>query len=351
MLYQVYAGSYTSESDLDGIYQIELDTEKAKLRLIRTYRECDNPSFLAVTPEYLYALSERDKDGMLSAYKRNRTDGALTFLGAVPTKGDAMCHLNIWPDGRHFSAANYMSGSVFTGSIRKDGTLGEICAFCQHTGVGFYNTARQDGPHVHCTRLSEDERRLYVSDLGLDQVFCYEVGRDASLTLAPEASQIMLPRGEGPRHFVFRKQGKFLYLTAELGSRVFVYETRDGGITWQEIQALSTLPEGYTEENTAADLHFSRDGRFLYASNRGMDSIVLYQVDEDTGRLHTKGFYEAYGRCPRNFCISPDDNYLLIANQMSGNIVLCRRNPETGELCGKADELSAGQASFVTAVS
>lgn len=350
MLFQVYAGSYTSGSDLDGIYQIELDTEKEKLRLIRTYRECDNPSFLAVTPEYLYAVSEREEDGMVSAYKRNRADGALTFLGFLPTEGSAMCHLNVWPDGKHFSAANYGSGSVFTGSIREDGSLEKVCALCRHTGAGYYKTTRQEGPHVHCTGLSADGKRLYVSDLGLDQVFCYEVGKDASLTLAAENAQIRLPKGEGPRHFVFRKQGRLLYLTAELGSKVFVYETQDGGMTYREIQKVSTLPEDYTGENTASDLHFSRDGRFLYVSNRGMDSIVLYEADEAGGRLQTKGCFEAYGQCPRNFCITPDDNFLLIANQMSGNIVLCRRNVETGELYEKADELPAGQVSFVTAL-
>lgn len=350
MLYQVYAGSYTSESDKDGIYQIELDTQKERLRLIGAYREMENPSFLAVTPEHLYAVSERDEDGMVGAYKRNRADGTLDFLGSVSTRGSAMCHLSIWPGGKYFSAANYMSGSVFTGSIRRDGSLEAVQAFCQHKGVGYHHTTRQEGPHVHCTQLSEDGRRLYVSDLGLDQVFCYEVGKDASLRLGEEKAQIRLVKGEGPRHFVFRNQGKFLYLTAELGSKVFVYETRDEGRSYQEIQAVSTLPEGYTKENTAADLHFSHDGRFLYASNRGMDSLVLYEADKTSGRLDIKGYYEAYGQCPRNFCITPDDKYLLIANQVSGNIVLCRRDKETGALCGKADEMSAGAVSFVTAV-
>ena len=348
MVFQVYAGSYTGSNDPDGIYQIELDTKKEKLRLIRTYKESDNPSFLEVTEDYLYAVSEREEDGMVSAYKRDRTDGTLTFLNSIPTKGNSMCHLNIWPGGRYFSAANYMSGSVFTGSIRADGPLEKVQAFCQHEGIGYYHMTRQEGPHVHCTQLSEEGKYLYVSDLGLDQVFCYEVGEEASLTLAKENAQIRLPKGEGPRHFIFRNSGRFLYLTAELGNKVFVYEAKDGGKAYQEIQAISTLPEDYTEENTAADLHFSRDGKFLYASNRGMDSIVLYEVDEETGQLKTKGYYDAYGQCPRNFCITPDNRYVLIANQVSGNIVLCRRNEETGELSERLDELSAGQVSFVT---
>lgn len=350
MVFQVYAGSYTGRDDPDGIYQIELDTKKEKLRLIRTYTESDNPSFLEVTEDYLYAVSERDEDGMVSAYKRNRADGTLTFLNSISTKGTSMCHLNIWPGGRYFSAANYMSGSVFTGSIRSDGSLEKVQAFCQHEGTGYYHRTRQEGPHVHCTQLSADGKFLYASDLGLDQVFCYEAGENASLTLAGESAQIRLPKGEGPRHFIFRSQGRFLYLTAELGNKVFVYEKADGGKTYREIQAVSTLPENYTGENTAADLQFSKDGKFLYASNRGMDSIVLYEVNEAAGCLKTKGYYEAFGQCPRNFCITPDNRYLLIANQISGNVVLCRRNEETGELSGKLDELSAGQASFVTAV-
>ena len=353
MLYQVYAGAYTDKENTEGIYHLELDTEKERLRVVRSYRESDSPSFLAVTPDYLYAVSEREdsNEGMVSAYRRNRENGELHFINSIVTRGTAMCHINVWPDGKHFSAANYMSGSVFTGRIREDGSLDRVCAFCQHesTGAGA-NPVRQDGPHVHCTQLSEDGRRLYVADLGLDRVFCYDIGKDASLMPVKESAQIHLPAGEGPRHLVFRNQGRFLYLTAELGSKVFVYETKDGGMTYQEIQRVSTLPEGYDGENTAADLHFSRDGRFLYVSNRGMDSLVWYETDAASGRLNTKGCCDAYGKCPRNFCITPDDQYLLIANQVSGNIVLCRRNTQTGEPGPKLDVLPARAASFVTAL-
>lgn len=353
MLYQVYAGAYTDKENTEGIYQLELDTEKETLRVVRSYRESDSPSFLAVTPDYLYAVSEREDsgEGMVSAYRRNRKNGDLAFINSIVTQGTAMCHINVWPDGRHFSAANYMSGSVFTGRIREDGFLDGVCAFCQHESMGAgANPVRQDGPHVHCTQLPEDGRRLYVADLGLDRVFCYDIGKDASLTPAKESAQIYLPAGEGPRHLVFRNQGRFLYLTAELGNKVFVYETKDGGETYENIQTVSTLPEGYEGVNTAADIHFSLDGRYLYASNRGMDSLVLYEADVSTGLIETKGYYGAFGKCPRNFCITPDNNYLLIANQESGNVVLCRRNADTGELCGKADEVEIPRVAFVTAV-
>lgn len=350
MRYQVYAGAYTDKENQDGIFQLELDTEKETLRIVRTYRECDSPSFLAVTPDYLYAVSEREDsgEGMVSAYQRNRENGELHFINSIVTRGTAMCHINVWPDGRYFSAANYMSGSVFTGNIREDGSLGGVCAFCQHesTGAGA-NPVRQDGPHVHCTQLSENGRRLYVADLGLDRVFCYDIGKDASLTPAKESAQIHLPAGEGPRHLVFRNQGRFLYLTAELGNKVFVYETKDGGETYENIQTVSTLPDGYKGENTAADIHFSRDGRFLYVSNRGMDSIALYEADCADGVLKAKGHFGAFGRCPRNFCVTPDNGYLLIANQESGNIVLCKRNADTGELCGKKDEIEMKRVAFV----
>ncbi|MDE6964991.1 MAG: lactonase family protein, partial [Lachnospiraceae bacterium] len=165
---------------------------------------------------------------------------------------------------------------------------------------------------------------------------------------AKESAQIHLPAGEGPRHLVFRNQGRFLYLTAELGNKVFVYETKDGGETYENIQTVSTLPDGYKGENTAADIHFSRDGRFLYVSNRGMDSIALYEADCADGVLKAKGHFGAFGRCPRNFCVTPDNGYLLIANQESGNIVLCKRNADTGELCGKKDEIEMKRVAFVT---
>lgn len=364
MIVHIYTGSYTGADNRDGIRQFALDTDREKLRLVRTYREIDNPSFLALAPGFLYGVSERDRDGMVSAYKRSPADGELSFLGSISTRGDAMCHLNVWPGGRFFSAANYMSGSVFTGRIRKDGSLERVCAFCQHEGVGYYHggqdgeacgwpaylSDRQEGPHVHCTQLSEDGKRLYVSDLGLDRIFCYETGENGALTLAGEYEQIQLPQGEGPRHFLFRRGGALLYVTAELGSRVFVYAAGDDGRSYRQIQSISTLPEGFDGENTAADLHFSGDGRFLYVSNRGMDTLALYEVDGGSGLLRARGYYDAYGQCPRNFCITPDGRYLLVANQVSGNLVLQRRNVESGELCGKADEVSAPQISFVTAV-
>lgn len=351
MIYQVYVGSYTGKENADGIYQLELDAERGRLQMVRAYRESDNPSFLAVAGDYLYAVSEREEsaEGMVSAYRRNPKDGTLTFINSISTDGTAMCHINVWPERKYFSAANYMSGSVFTGNIHRDGSLGKVCAFCQHEGVGFH-MVRQNGPHVHCTQLSENGKRLYVSDLGLDRLFCYEIGEDASLTLAQENAQIVLPAGEGPRHFLFQNQGRFLYLTAELGNRVFVYRTEDNGKTYRNIQMISTLPEGYMGENTAADIRFSMDGKFVYVSNRGMDSIVWYEADSETGLLKIKDYHGTFGKWPRNFCITPDNNYLLIANQISGNVVLCRRNTKTGEIIGKMDEIWISQAAFVTAV-
>ncbi|MCM1136349.1 MAG: lactonase family protein [Clostridium sp.] len=352
MLYHVYVGSYTDEKNADGIYQLELDGEKGKLRMVRAYQECDGPSFLAVTKDCLYAVSEREDsdEGMVSAFSRNAEDGGLTYLNSIPTSGTAMCHINMWPGGRYFSAANYMSGSVFTGSIGENGKLEKVCDFKQHTGVGYYSKTRQDGPHVHCTQLSEDGKLLYVADLGLDRLFCYEIGREGALTLGGEEMQIRLPKGEGPRHFVFRDKGKYLYLATELGNKVFAYGREEERPVYQNIQTIGTLPENYREENTAADIHFSMDGRFLYVSNRGMDSLVMYKVDGKTGMLELGGYYEAYGRCPRNFCITPDDKYILIANQVSGNIVLCERNMATGKIGEKADEVFAPKACFVTAV-
>lgn len=350
MLYHVYAGSYTDEKDKNGIYQLVLDTEKGTLRMIRAYQESDSPSFLAVTHDYLYAVSEREQseEGMVSAYRRNHADGSLTWLNAIPAKGTAMCHIHVWPGGRYFSVANYMSGSVFTGKIRENGLLEKVCSFRQHEGTGYYSKTRQDGPHVHCTQLSADGRRLYVTDLGLDQLFCYEVGKEGALKPGKETAQIKLPAGEGPRHFIFRDQEKYLYLVAELGNKVFVYEKLEDGAGYKNIQAISTLPENYRKYNIAADIHFSEDGNFVYVSNRGMDSLVMYEVDGNTGRLKTGGYYEAHGECPRNFCITPDDKYILIANQVSGNIVLCGRNVETGAIGDKTDEIAIPHASFVT---
>lgn len=350
MKYHVYVGSYMGRSGSDGLYLLELDTQKKKLRTIESYPEhSDNPSFLAVTDRYLYAVSEKGGSGAISAFVRDKANGKLTFLNCLQTEGSAMCHLTAWPDGQHLSAANYMSGSLLAVSVLPDGSMGEVCDFVQHHGAGYDANDRQEGPHVHSTVLSPDGKRLYAADLGLDRIFCYDICKNGALYLADEKMQIAVPNGEGPRHFLFSQGGKYLYLVTEMGGKLLIYKDY-GNHCYQLIQSISTLPDDFNGKNLSADIHMSADGLHLYVSNRGFDGITVFAVDSQTGTVTLIGYYDCFGNGPRNFCITPDDGYLLIANQQSGNVVLCKRNTITGAMGEKLCEVKIPQAVYVTAV-
>lgn len=351
MIYHVYVGSYMGENGGDGIYLFELDTGNKKLSLITTYPEMSsNPSFLTLTRDQVFAVSELETCGYITSFSRNPVTGELEKRNRIKTDGTAMCHLCVWPDGKYLSASNYMSGSLLVCSVEEDGKIGTICDFIQHSGVGFDCGNRQEGPHMHASGVSPDGKYLYAADLGLDQVFCYQIEEGGTLSLADEALQIHTPDGTGPRHFVFRKDGRLLYLVTEMGNQLFVYETRDCDGAFHEIQSISTLSGEFNDFNLAADIHLSNDEKFLYVSNRGANNIAVFSVSEESGRVNLVGHYSCFGDFPRNFCITPDDHFVLIANQKSGNVVLCERNVETGAIDEKLADIQVSNAVFVIAI-
>lgn len=349
MKYDVYIGTYSVDKS-QGIYQGELDTDARILEVKTAYPEhIENPSFLAVAGNRLYAVNELSAGGAVAAYERDEKSGRLKFLSRYETEGAGMCHVTVWPDRRHISLANYNSGSLVVCGLDGEGLPKETTAFIRHEGVGYDAGGRQEGPHVHSTVVSADNRFLYAADLGLDQLFCYQI-EDGALKLSDSAHQVRVPAGEGPRHFVFTPDGRYLYLVTEMGNRLHVMRRDEESGGYISIQTLSTLPEKAKEGNTAADIHFSADLQYLYVSNRGEDCITGYLLDKGSGEAVCIGFFPAYGRGPRNFCITPDDRYMLIANQFSDNLVLCGRDPKTGVIGEKLCELNIPQPVFVTTI-
>ena len=349
MIYDVYVGTYTGPKGGDGIYHIKLDTEAKTLTPVASYPEdSDNSSFLVVKPDHVYAVSEKAPFGYVSAFARDAATGALKFENRVEAPGVALCHLTMWPDGKHLSGANYGNGSVVVCSVKEDGSMDKLCDEKQHAGVGFDSTGRQAGPHAHSSVVAPNGKELYVADLGLDWLACYEMQEDGTLVLADEARQIKTPGGEGPRHFVFSDDGKFLYLVTEMGNKMLVYEEING--SYQLIQQENLLPADFEGFNTAADIHFSHDKKFIYGSCRGRDCLTAFRVDPQTGRISLSGYYDSCGKCPRNFCIVPGDEFALITNQETGNLVLCPRNPETGVIDGPVAELSVPKAVYVSVI-
>jgi 6-phosphogluconolactonase len=339
----VYVGTYTRQ-DSKGIYAYRFLPATGKLTPIGLVGETENPSFLALHPNhrFLYAVNEisnyeGQSAGSVSAFSIDVKTGMLTALNKVTTRGTIPAHLVVDKTGKSLVVANYGSGSVAVFPLNADGSVGAASAFVQHTGL---NTGpRQKGPHAHAVTLSPDNRFVFVPDLGLDQVLSYRLD-PAKGTLTPNDPPFAkVTQGSGPRHFVFHPDGQFAYTLSEMGSLVTVFAYDRAGGTLKDLQTISTLPKDFSGTNNAAELEVHPSGRFLYASNRGHDSIAVFAIDPRAKTLTPVEHVPTQGKMPRNFAIDPTGAYLLAANQNSNNIVLFRIDQKTGRLTPTGDDL------------
>ena len=234
--------------------------------------------------------------------------------------------------------ANYSSGSVAVLPVMKDGRLVEASDAVQHEGASV-NASRQKAPHAHSITLDPANRYAFAADLGTDKVMIYRLDAARGKLIPNKPPWACTKPGAGPRHFAFHPSGKYAYVINELDSTMmaFTYDGSRGSLT--EIQIAPTLPEGWEGTNYCADVHVHPGGRFLYGSNRGHDSIVIYAIDPSTGRLALRGHGPTLGKAPRNFAIDPTGTFLLAANQDSDNIVVFRIDPATGLLSPTGHEL------------
>jgi 6-phosphogluconolactonase len=332
----VYVGTYTSGGS-EGIYLYRLDLKTGALIHAGTTRGVVEPSYLTLDRRgrFLYAVNEVEeyegaRSGAVSAFAIDRRTGALRFINRRASKGGAPCYVTTDKPGRFILVANYVGGNVAVLPIEKDGSLGETTDVKQDSGSG-PNRERQEGPHAHCIVLDGAGRFAYACDLGTDRVMAYRFDAHAG-RLVPNAAQpfVELKPGAGPRHMIFHPGGRFAYVMNELDSTVTVF-ARDGAKgTLRASETLSTLPAGFAGANTGADLHATHDGRFLFCSNRGHDSIASFRVD--ASGLRSLGHTHTGGKTPRNFAIDPTGRFLLVANQKSDNVVTFRLDPATGSL-------------------
>lgn len=337
--FRVYVGTYTRGSDSQGIYQLSMDSQTGKLSLVNVTENVENPSFLAIHPnqKYLYAVNEvRDfqgqKSGAVSAFSIDPQSGNLTFLNQQASQGGDPCHLVVDATGKYVLVANYGGGNICSLPLLKNGTLKESTSFVQHKGSSV-NPARQKAPHAHSINLDSQNSHAIVADLGIDQLRVYQFNaEDGSLTPNPVPG-FKLPPGAGPRHFTFHPSGKWGYVINELNLTVTAmnYDAKTG--TFEEIQTISTVPPGTDlKGNSTAEVQVHPSGRFLYGSNRGPNTLAMYRIDEQTGKLTSIGFQPTGGAMPRNFKIDPSGTFLLAANQNTDNIVVFRIDQKTGLL-------------------
>ncbi len=321
----VYFGTYTRETSR-GIYQSRFDTETGALSEPRLAAEIESPSFLALHPNkrFLYAVTE-SKEGTVSGFSIG-ADGELTKINTQATNGALPCDLEVDATGRMLVVANYRSGSTIAYSIGEDGALSEPTAFHQHEGSSVHE--RQDAPHAHSVDFTFDNRHVIVSDLGIDKVVTFEADPDSG-GITP-FSEVSVAPGSGPRHFAFHPSGKFGYSLGELGSTVTVMSHAGG--KFETIESISTLPEDFDGHSTTAEIAVHPSGRFVYASNRGHDSIAVFSIDPTGGRVTRIAVIKSGGVRPRNFAIDPSGQYLLAAHQDTDNVVVFKIDQQTGIL-------------------
>lgn len=344
----VYVGTYTSgPSKSEGIYVCRLDVKTAALSLQATVPGVADPSFLVVarSRKYLYAVNETEefegkKSGAVSSFAVDRATGDLRFLNKRASLGGAPCHLSLSEGDGHLLVANYAGGNVAVLPIKGDGSLEDATAMKQQSGTG-PNRERQESAHAHSITLDRGDRFAAACDLGADKIFIYRFDKRTGNLTANERQPFFQTRpGAGPRHFAFHEGGKFAFVINELNSTVtsLAYDEKAGTLT--EIQTLSTLPAGWSQPNSCADLHISPNGAFLYGSNRGHDSIVSYAIDKTRGTLSLIEHTPTQGKTPRNFAIDPSGKYLLAANQRSDSIVSFSIDQKTGKLTPTGNTLS-----------
>ncbi len=341
----VFIGTYT-HTDSQGIYTCRFDRDTGELEQVSVATGAGNPSFVTLHPSkrYLYAASEvmeldGKEQGAVYAYSIDAEPGELSYLSSQGSGGPGPCHVKVDATGRFVLAANYHGGSVCMLPIEDDGSLAPASDFIQHEGSSV-NPRRQDQAHAHSINLDAQNHFAYVPDLGQDRVVIYRLDTDDGRLIPNEPAYVKVNPGFGPRHFDFHPGGKWAYLINELGSMITVFEyDRESG-SLSEFQVIGTLPTGFSGSNTTADIHVHPSGRFVYGSNRGHDSIAIFAVDEDSGRLTALGHRSTRGRTPRNFGIDPSGRFLIAANQGSDNIVSFHIDQDTGSLTPTGHELN-----------
>jgi 6-phosphogluconolactonase len=334
--YLVYVGTYTDHGS-KGIYAYRFDSSSGKLTSLGLAAEAAEPSFLAVdsSGQFLYAANETadyngEPTGAVSAFSIQPQTGKLSLLNQVSSRGEGPAHITLDRTGKYALVSNYTLGSVAVFPVLKNGRLGETTAFVQHQGASV-NPQRQKGPHAHAITLSPDNRFAIVADLGLDQLLTYSFDA-AKGTLGTQPQIVKASAGAGPRHLVFSSNGRFLYVINELQSTVAAYSYNAATGALHELQTVSTLPKGFSGNSTAAEIEIHPSGKFLFASNRGDDSIAVFAIELHNGTLTHVETDPTGGKTPRNFAIDPTGSWLLAANQDSNNIVVFRIDHKTGHL-------------------
>lgn len=323
---KIYLGTYTKRES-KGIYEITLDTERKKLENLTLVAEAGNPTYLALTDDrsYLYAVLKEEAGNGVGMFKLTN-DGTAERVDTVVLDGASPCYVAYDGTRSLVYSANYHDGKISVYHTDKEGSL-TLADRVKHEGSSAHEN--QDAPHTHYINVTPDKKHLVACDLGTDGVYTYTVDVEGKLT---EVHRYNAKPGTGPRHIVFSPDGTRAYLFGELSSEVLVlnYDSKNG--SFEHVQTISTIPEEHTEFNSGAAIRISNDGKFVYASNRGHDSIAVFAVSLVDGTLQLVETVSTEGHFPRDFDLDPTNQFVLVGHQESDNLTLFERDSETGKL-------------------
>lgn len=321
-----------------------LDAKTGSLKLQHRTGEVEHPFFMAVSKDqkFLYSIHAKSfgskEPEQVAAYALEGRTGRMKLLNRQSTRGTASCYLKVDATGKTLLVANYSTGNIASLPVKEDGSLGEAASFVQHAGKSV-DPARQDAPYAHCIEVSPDNCFAFVADLGLDQVLSYKLDAKTAKLTANEPPFAKAPPGAGPRHLTFHPNGKHVYVINELKNSVtrFEYDAQAGKLIQQ--QTISTLPTDFTGTSYCADLKITPNGRFLYGTNRGHDSIAAYRIADD-GTLKLIAIEPSLGKGPQNLAILPGGELLLCANMPGDNVAIFRIDQESGRLKSVGEPMS-----------
>jgi 6-phosphogluconolactonase len=347
----VFVSAFAS-GDKGGIHAFQFNTTTGSLKPLHRTADAQNPFFLAISPDKksLYAIHAEKfggpDDEFVTAHAIEGTSGQLKRLNQQSTRGTASCYLDVDATGKTVLVANYSSGSVAALPVKPDGQLAEAASFVQHEGTSA-DPQRQKGPNAHSFVISPDNRFALAADLGIDKIMIYRLDAStAKLTANKTQPFAALAPGSGPRHLAFHPEGKHLYAINELKNTITVFDYGTESGTLKERQTIPTLPADFTGKSFTADLKVTPDGKFLYGTNRGHDSIARYRIGEDR-TLMLLGIEPSLGKGPQNLLITPDGKWLLCANMPGNSVVVFKINPETGAITATGEPVSMPMPSCI----
>lgn len=334
----VYVGTFSVRGS-EGIYVYAFERSSGTLQLIQTVNTLESPTFLTVHPsgKFLYSVNRgavpghNKNSGSVSAWSIDQGSGKLTLLNHKPSYGNGPCHISTDQTGKLVFISNYVEGNLVVFPLSADGSLGECADSIRFTGKSIHKE-RQEKPHIHSATPSPDNRFLFVADLGTDRIYSFEINLNSGHLTPAQKPYTEVKPGSGPRHFTFHPDGKHAYLAEELTSSVasFSWQKKTGNLELTEDQVLA-LPSGFNGVNSSADIHTDASGKFLMMSNRGHESISLYAIEKN-GKIKLLKTVNTEGQKPRNFLVDEKNEFVLVANQDTDNMVLFKWRVKEGEL-------------------